>query len=263
MTYHNDYQYLSKSFLAKFELSPLHAYHYMTSEVKKDTPAMQFGRVYHSVIAGEKYAIIDEAQRPEPDKTFASKLNKEWKESIIQTAKNQKLDIVSAEDHIEIMGMIDILRANEIVQKINAFELRQEETFKAEVNGRKLKCKPDGLQIGRGENKANLIIDWKTCQTIAPRSIMYDFPKYGYDVQAAVYCDVISKLHGGESNMLFIFQEKDAPYDVLPVLVNADSETMQYGREKYQRYYDKAMECFDSGVWPGVASHYHEKILVL
>ena len=261
--YHSDYEYLSKSFLTKFDLSPLHAFHYMTAEVKKDTPAMQFGRVYHSAIAGEKYMILDEAMRPEPEKTMASNMNKAWKAEILATAEATKQDIITAEQHIELSAMIEVLRQNEIVRKINAFALRQEETFKAEVNNRKLKCKPDGLQIGRGVDKSNLIIDWKTCATIAPRSILYDFPKYGYDVQAALYCDVISKLHGGKSNMLFIFQEKESPYDVLPVLVQHDSETMLSARERYQRYYDKAMECFASGEWPGVASHYHEKILIL
>jgi hypothetical protein len=263
MSYHMDFEYLSKSFLMKLDISPLHAYHYMTAEVKKDTPAMKFGRCYHAAIAGEKYAIIDESQRPEQDKTMASNANKAWKREIEERAQLEKLDIITADEHLEIMSMIEAIEANEIVRKINAFELKQEEVFKAEVNGRKLKCKPDGLQIGRGKDKENLIIDWKTCTDIHPKNIMWDVPKYGYDVQAALYCDVISAIHGGESNMLFIFQEKSAPYDVLPVLVKQDSDSMTYGRDRYQRYYDKARECMTTGEWPGVASNYSEKIMIL
>jgi hypothetical protein len=78
--------------------------------------------------------------------------------------------------------MIEQLKSNSIVQQINAFDLLQEEAFRAEIDGYKIKCKPDGLQIGRGANNENLVIDWKTCNNIHPKAIQYDFIKYGYDV---------------------------------------------------------------------------------
>jgi hypothetical protein len=259
-SYHKDFEYLSKSFLTKFSLSPLHAFEYMTAE-KKDSEAMRFGRVYHAVIAGlnDEYCIFDPELRPEPDKTFASTLNKTWKAEIEANYN----DVISKEDHDEILTMLSRLKENEIVKKINAFSLLQEEPFRAVVEGRKIKCKPDGLQIHRGKNNENLIIDWKTCTSIHPDSITREVVKYGYDVQAAMYCDIISEINGGETNMLFIFQEKSAPYDVLPVLVNACSYTMEAGRAKYQKYYDEAVQCFASGVWPGIASKYMDKCLIL
>jgi len=159
--------------------------------------------------------------------------------------------------------MIERLKQNEIVKKINAFSLLQEEAFRTEVEGRKIKCKPDGLQIHRGKNGENLIIDWKTCASINPDKITRDINSYGYDVQAAMYCDIISTINGGETNMLFIFQETQAPYDVLPVFVNSGSYTMEAGRTKYKRYYDEAIECFASGVWHGVANKYPDKCLIL
>jgi hypothetical protein len=174
-----------------------------------------------------------------------------------------QVDCIDIEDYRTIEQMIAKLQKNEIVQKINAFSLCQEEPFRATVDGRKIKCKPDGLQIGRGANKENLIIDWKTCANIAPHSLQYEFKKYGYDVQAAVYCDIISELHGGETNMLFIFQEKSEPFDVLPVLVKAGSETIQEGRFKWKKYYDEAVECLATDVWPGVASKYFDKCLIM
>jgi hypothetical protein len=80
MNYHTDYEFLSKSFLTKFELSAAHAEAYMKGE-KKDTPAMLFGRIYHASVAGlfDQFSIIDPEKRPEPDKTMASTLNKAWK----------------------------------------------------------------------------------------------------------------------------------------------------------------------------------------
>lgn len=260
-SYHSDYEYLSKSFLTKFALSPLHAYEYMTAE-KKDTEAMMFGRIYHAIIAGlhNEYFILDVSKRPNPDKDFKDTANKLWKAKELQ---NVTVDIITKPDHDEILTMLSRLKENEIVKKINAFSLLQEEAFRTTIEGRKIKCKPDGLQIHRGKNNENLVIDWKTCTSIHPDSITREVVKYGYDVQAAMYCDIINHINGGETNMLFIFQEKSSPYDVLPVLVNANSYTMEAGRAKYQRYYDEAVQCFASGVWPGIASKYFDKCLIL
>ena len=267
--YHNSFDYLSKSFLFNFEQSPLAAYMYMTGE-KKDTDGMRFGRLYHSIIAGDtdSYVLLDETKRPEPEKTFASKANKLWKNGIIDNARMNNKDIISLDEYNQILEMIERLRSDETVQRVNAFDLVQEEAFKADIKEGdityKVKCKPDGLQIGRGENNANLVIDWKTCASVAPGKVRYDFVKFGYDVQAALYSDIISSLNGyTETNFLFVFQEKTEPYDALPVLVKWDSESMKEGRNKWRNYYMQARECFDSGIWPGVASKFDEGVLIL
>ena len=259
--YHNDYEYLSKSFLTKFELSPAHAYHYMTSD-KTDSEAMCFGRVYHAMIAGQtdEFIVFDPENRPELDKTFGSKLNKQWKDDFYKSAD---VDIVSIDDYNQISFMITKLQNNDIVQQINAFSLVQEEAFRAVVDTYKIKCKPDGLQLARGAKKENLIIDWKTCQSIHPDKIRYDIVKYGYDVQAAMYSEIISAIHSHESNFMFIFQEKSEPYDVLPVLVTHDSTTMREGKNKWRNYYIQARECFEKNSWPGVANRYDAKCLIL
>jgi hypothetical protein len=62
---------------------------------------------------------------------------------------------------------------------------------------------------------------------------------------------------------MFIFQEKTAPYDVLPVLVQWDSDTMNEGRNKWRNYYIKARKCFETGIWPGVSSKFPEQCLIM
>jgi len=259
--YHKDFEFLSKSFLTKFQLSPLHAYHYMTAE-QTDTDAMRFGRAYHAIIADQmdEVVIFDPVERPEPDKNFGSKLNKQWKEEIFSIPDK---DIISMEEYLIIKKMIAQLQLNEMVQQIHAFELVQEEAFRTVIDTYKVKCKPDGLQIGRGENKENLIIDWKTCTSVHPDKIRYDIVKYGYDVQAALYSDIITEIHGNESNFMFIFQEKTEPYDVLPVIIPSESEVMYDGRNKWRNYAIQARKCFDSGVWPGVAGGFMNNCLII
>jgi hypothetical protein len=232
-------------------------------DTPQDSDAMRFGRIYHAIIAGEtdSFVVFDTDKRPEQDKTMASNLNKAWKDQVMTDAGDR--DICTAEEYAQFLAMIERLRENEVVQQINAFDLVQEEAFKAEIDGYKVKCKPDGLQVARGANKENLVIDWKTCTSVHPDKIRYDMIKYGYDVQAALYTDIISELNGGESNFMFIFQEKTAPYDVLPVLVMSYSEVMKVGRNKWRNYYISARKCLDSGIWPGVADQFKEKCLII
>jgi len=257
--YHKDYEYYSKSLLVQFEKSPLAAFTYM-NEKKEPTPAMIFGQAYHAIIDGSfkdsfvsDKEIYDSIGGKSPRSTNAYK---EW-------VANQDKLIIQFND-IEVLKLMMLqLKQNEVVKKINAFELVQEQPFKAEISGYKVKCKPDGLQIGRGKNGENLIIDWKTTDDLSEYSIKRSIIKFGYDVQAALYCEIISKLNNdSETNMLFIFQEKNAPYDVLPVLVKWDGETMQFGRDKWREYAALAEMCFSTNVWPGVASKYSENLLI-
>jgi len=258
--YHKDYEYYSKSFLMQFEKSPLAAFTYMNTE-RVPTDAIIFGQAYHAVIDGtfkdsfvSDKEIFDTIGGKSPRSTNAYK---EW-------VAEQTKQIIQFPDIEILKQMILQLKENEVVKRINAFELVQEMPFYAEISGYKVKCKPDGLQIGRGKNGENLVIDWKTTDDLSEYSIKRSIFKYGYDVQAALYCEIIAKLNNDvETNMLFIFQDKNAPYDVLPVLVKWDSEIMQFGRDKWRTYAQKADECFKSGIWPGVASKYSENLLIL
>lgn len=265
--YHDNYDYLSKSFLTKFDTSPAHAYHYMMHRGEIDTPAMRFGRAYHSIIEGKffaRFAIFDETARPELDKTMASKANKEWKATFLQAAKENNMEVIGREEADQIGAMLERLKANEIVQMIKAFDLVQEEAFRAEIDGYKIKCKPDGLQLNRGKNGENLVIDWKTCASVHPMKVKYDIPKFGYDVQAAMYSEIISAMNDNrETNFMFIFQEKNEPYDVLPVVIRWGSNVMQEGSDKWRDYYIQARKCFDTGIWPGVANKYEGGVLIL
>lgn len=214
MEYHENHEYWSKSFLNQFRKSPLHAWHYMHAR-KEATAAMRFGTMYHAFIDGTyqgRYVCdYEKCQEIGGASPRATKLYKEW-------VAEQTCEIVTVTEHEQVVAMIAQLRKNEIVQKINAFDLVQEQPFYAEIDGYKIKCKPDGMQLFRGKDKQHLLIDWKTTDKLEYiESTIY---KYGYEVQAAMYSEIISLLHGGnETNFMFIFQEKTPPYDVLPVLV--------------------------------------------
>lgn len=255
--YHNDFNNYSKSFLTKFAKSPMQAYNYMHSE-HVDSSAMKFGRAYHAIMDGsfDRYFCTD-AEICEDiggAKPRATNVYKEW-------IATQTKEIISTSDLDQINKMKKVLEANDLVKKINAFDMVQEQPFKAEIDGLKVKCKPDGLQLNRGKLGENLVIDWKTCDDIS--RIEWDIEKFGYDVQAALYTEIISHLHNGQSNMLFVFQEKKAPFEVMPVLVRWGGDVWKNGAEKWRRYAKQADECFASDCWPMASDLLIEKCIIL
>jgi len=254
--YHSDYEYYSRSFLTKFEKSPLAALHAM-NEKKEPTPAMLFGSAYHAYMDGtferDYVTDLEICLTIGGAKPRATNAYKEW------VAAQTKI-IFSIDSLAEIIKMKAQLEQNSVVKRINAFDLVQEEPFRAIVDGFKIKCKPDGLQLNRGKDGEHLIIDWKTTDDL--KYLKNNIIKYGYDVQAAMYCDIISQLHGGESNMLFIFQEKNAPYEVMPVFIKAGGEMMAEGRRKWKQYATLANECFLKNHWPAASDMLIEKCLI-
>lgn len=252
--YHNDREYLSKSILSKFLESPLKAKFYMESEIKIDSKAMNFGRAYHSFIEGVKdFVVIDEENRPDKTKGMTANLNKEWLKQLKSSAET----VITVEEYDQIKNMVYQLQSTDIFKKMCG-EQKNEEVYKTVLNSFKVKCKPDRILTSQC-----LIIDWKTCESINERKIKYAMNDYSYDMQSALYSDILESLTGVKHNFLFMFQEKTAPYEVLPVLVRHSSLTMEQGREKYVEACKRAKESNETGIYKTASSYLPNEILEL
>ena len=252
--YHKDYTYWSKSLLSKFLESPKRAFIYMNSEFNSDTKAMNFGRAYHSYIEGvDDFVVIDEEKRPDFTKGMTANVNKEWLKKIKESSDT----VISKEEYCQIVDMVETLKYNSVFCKMCG-EQKNEEVFKAVINGFKLKCKPDRILT-----KQCLIVDWKTCESVNERKIKYAINDYNYDMQSAIYSDIMFALTGVKHNFLFMFQEKTAPYEVLPVLVRHTSDVMEQGRQKYLEACKRAKESFETGIYKTVSEFYENQILEL
>ena len=250
--YHKDYTYWSKSLLSKFLKSPKIAKMHIDSVEKKDSKAMAFGRAYHSYIDGKEneFFVLNECERPDTTKGMTAKVNIEWKNKIF--AENET--VITVEEFEQIKEMRTELYCNNIMCKLLGSQTN-EEVFKAEINGFKVKCKPDRLQKDQA-----LIIDWKTIDEISERKIRYAINDYDYDMQCALYADILEAITVIKHNFIFVFQAKTAPYEVLPVLIRNGSTVMQNGREKYLRACKIAKEAFETNVFKGVSTFYENGI---
>jgi len=125
--------------------------------------AMIEGTVFHAMIEKDfsKFATFDPDERPEPDKTFASKLNKEWKQSFYDLAQKENRVVVDTETYNNLEKMIFKLWESEIYRNIIKIPfLGAEKFYQTELNGVGLKIKPDYLALSADE-KTVFIVDWK------------------------------------------------------------------------------------------------------
>jgi hypothetical protein len=106
-----------------------------------------------------------------------------------------------------------------------------------EETGLIIKARPDYM-IG------NVIVDLKTSDTVNPKFLPSKFSKLGYDIQGAMYCDVV-----GADAFFFVAIQSAAPYMVTaPIMF--DSTKRKIARIKYRNALRDLKQCMDSGVWP-------------
>lgn len=254
MNYHDDHSAFSKSFLTYFLKSPLAAKTFLDGE-RKDTAAMNFGRAYHSIVAGfEDYKVYDESERPNQKFGMAAQANVAWLEEM----KKECETCISKTEFEQILDMKVKLMENEITNKIIGLKHLKEVAYKATIDGVNYKCKPDAIVM-----ESALIVDWKTIDSVDEWNVRKNIRNYHYDMQVALYCDILKEQTGIAHNFLFVFQEKEKPYDVLPVLVRHTSETYMSGRVKYKECGAAAKKAFETGIWPGAASKYNDNMLEL
>ncbi|MFD0347285.1 PD-(D/E)XK nuclease-like domain-containing protein [Kitasatospora aburaviensis] len=110
------------------------------------------------------------------------------------------------------------------------------------------RCRPDWLPYPTG---GRLIVpDYKTTVSADPRSIEKSVYDYGYYQQDPWYVDGIRSVLGVEDVvMVFVFQEKTAPY--LINVVQLDPAAIRAGRRRNREAIALYANCNRTGQWPG------------
>ncbi|MGW4695205.1 PD-(D/E)XK nuclease-like domain-containing protein [Kitasatospora cineracea] len=110
------------------------------------------------------------------------------------------------------------------------------------------RARPDWLPYSTG---GRLIVpDYKTCVSADPRSIEKAVYDHGYYQQDPWYIDGIRAVVGAESAvMVFVFQEKTAPY--LINVVQLDPMAIRAGRRRNREAIATYQQCTRTGEWPG------------
>jgi exodeoxyribonuclease VIII len=230
--YYADTTHVSCSMLKHLLKSPIHLRNYLENP-PPSTPAMTFGSAFHCLILepekfNENFFILDTNERPEKDKTMASKANKQWKAITYSKAKAKNQSVITLDELDLIDSMTESLVNHEEVNKYLSECQREKPIAWSWNNEISCKGKVDLLAF-------DYLADIKTTAEFGGiDKFRYDCKKYHYDMQAAFYCDAMNL-----DQFKFIVVGKNAPHDV--GVFDVSPEFLEAGRRKY-RY---ALDLYD------------------
>ena len=104
-----------------------------------------------------------------------------------------------------------------------------------------------------------ILTDYKTTTDASLTAIARTVASYGYHQQAAWYIDAAIALGLGDEDteMVFVFQEKTAPY--LTTVIQLPRDDIRRGRQKNRTAIEQYAECTATGIWPG----HHEGVAIV
>ena len=234
-------------------------------EERTDSEALQFGRAYHKLMLepddfNKEFQVMPNFNcstkdgKEEYAKYAEEEIGREltaderkYKDSITAVLlKNAKCEYISKDTKEKLVEMQKALYATPFVKLLIKGEHEKSFFWKDDKTGVTCKCRPDSF----GQIKEQYVaIDLKTTENAETQAFMRDAMKFGYDIQAAHYCEGLEKKYKKPFKFIFIAQEKKAPY--LVNVLEADPYFMASGREVRDMLLERYKECVEKDEWPG------------
>lgn len=250
---------MNPSTLVHGRKSMLHLKHAIDNGTNEDTPALNFGRVFHSVTLKQgTHAVIPDFHLDEANVTAAGKPSKSRSTAYYEAAvaqwksEHQGYDICTREQ----LEIAEHMAAN-VWAKPKAREIleacgeNKEVTLEGVIAGVEIKGRVDILCPG-------IIADLKTCNSIDNRVFGMDCCKYGYNFKMALYQELVRQ-NTCERQCVYIAVEKSPPYDVCvrPIPDDLLAVKLREAIKIIERY----KRCIELGVWPGVDQGNDDELL--
>lgn len=233
---------ISSSELKKIMKSPLHYKHWKENP-QEDTPALLFGRSAHKYVL-ETYDFYNEfAVAPVCDRR--TKEGKEvWAKFL---SESEGKDVITEEQFKQIEDMRTAAYATPFVAKL-LLNGEKELSFWGvdEETGLTIKCRPDCLTTLNGQH---ILIDYKTCSDAENIKFCRDSIKFGYDLQLAMYRQILRQNTGHDYTVVIIAQEKTPPYATN--VFQLSENYLQSGEELYKEMLRVYKNCSETGNWYG------------
>lgn len=233
---------ISSSELKKLMKSPLH-YRHWKDNPQEDTPALLFGRAAHKYVL-ETYDFFTEfAVAPVCDRR--TKEDKETWAKFLEESEGK--DVITEEQFKQIEDMRTAAYATPFVSKL-LMNGEKELSFWGtdEDTGLTIKVRPDCITEMNGQH---ILIDFKTCADADNMKFCRDSIKFNYDLQLAMYRDVLRQNTGHDYTVVIIAQEKTPPYATN--VFQLSENYLQSGEELYKQMLKVYKECEETGNWYG------------
>ena len=233
---------VSSSELKKIMKSPFHYKHWKDNPEETDTPSLLFGRAAHKYVL-ETYDFYNEfAVAPNFDRR-----TKEGKAAwLLFCDQSEGKDIITQEQFEQIDKMRTVAYATPFVSKLLSGEKELSFWGVDDETGVPIKCRPDCITEWNGKH---ILIDFKTCADAENTKFCRDSIKFGYDLQLAMYREILKQNTGLDYMVVIIAQEKTPPYATN--VFQLSENYLDNGKELYQEMLKIYKECTETGNWYG------------
>lgn len=196
------------------------------------TSSQSFGTALHMAVLepdlfGNNYFTIDDDEKPIPDATWAKAENKAYKDRIIEENAGKEF---LAKQELKACNTVSERLSRDFRSHINLEPATKESSFYAddfygdEDGIVSVKVRPDFF-------KPNLLGDVKTTKAPDPTGFYYEFYKYKYDLQMALYRDVLRAYGHSIDKVVILAVGNNAPY--MHEWYTIPEDVLEKGKEKY------------------------------
>ncbi len=237
---------ISASGLKLLKQSPAH-YKEEKDNPSGQTDAMYFGELYHTfILENERFykdhTVIDESKRPDPQYKMSAKNNVAWLETFVNP--------VMAETHEKLKAMRDVLFRHPYAKSLLT-NGESEVSYYCELDigaqdPLKVRFRADNVK-----HKKRIVVDLKTAADASQDGFKSAAAKYEYQIQAALYADLMELVMEEELGYEFFFvvQEKVAPYAFN--IFQASPQFRSIGKYEYEILLMLYAYCLEQDRWPG------------
>ena len=234
---------ISSTELKKIMKSPIHYRYWKDNSDNEDTPSLLMGRAAHKYVL-ETYDFYNEfAIAPVCDRR--TKDGKSTYEMFLKESEGK--DVITLEQFEQIDAMRNAAYATPFVSKLLTNGEKELSFWGVdEETGLRIKCRPDCITEMNG---GHILIDYKTCSDAENMKFCRDSIKYGYDLQLAMYREILRQNTGHDYTVVIIAQEKTPPYATN--VFQLSENYLQSGEEVYKEMLRIYKQCEETGNWWG------------
>lgn len=232
---------VNQSSLKVIAKSPLH-YRHALEHPRRATDTMKLGSLTDTLLFEPHRFERDYIMWDPPPGKSDTRTGKAW-EAFKLTAGDR--EIVRRRDVEAARNMVTALRACKLAGRyLRAGTEQPVLVWRDKATGLLCKARLDWIST----SVADVMLELKTANDVAPWSFESAFAKRGYDVQCAFYADGYQTLTGRPLFPKCVAVENTPPHDVV---VYDLIEVVDTGREIYREMIERLAECRKSGEWPG------------
>lgn len=233
---------VNQSTLKLIGKSPLH-YRHALEHGRAPTDTMRLGSLTHTLLFEphrfERDYVVWE---PPPSAKSDARTGKAFE--AFKLAAGDRT-IVRHRDVDGARAMVEAVHRSKLAQRYLRSGLREPVlVWRDKVTGILCKARLDFVS----DAVADVMVELKTANDVAPWSFESAFAKRAYDVQCAFYADGYETITGRPLFAKCVAIENTAPHDVIVYDLN---EVIDTGREIYREMMEKLAECQRSGLWLG------------